>query len=68
MSLATLGSKPRNITHRHGTTAVETVPRRPLTRGEALTTGRALTRHVVLGVLMAGSAVYGLIMALTFAS
>jgi len=66
MSLATLGRKPRIITHRYGTTTVESVARRPLTREEELTAGRALTRHVVLGVLMAGSAVYGLIMAVTF--
>jgi hypothetical protein len=67
MSLATLGSKPRIVTQRYGTTTVETAARRPLTREEGLTAGRALTRHVVLGVLMTGSAVYGLIMALTFA-
>ena len=67
MSLATLGTKPRVITHRYGTRTVESVTRRPLTRVEALTAGRAITRHVVLGVRMAGSAVYGLIMALTFA-
>jgi len=67
MSLATLGSKPRIITHRYGTTTVETAAPRPLTPEDGLTAGRALTRHVVLGVLMAGSAVYGLIMALTFA-
>jgi hypothetical protein len=66
MSLATLGSKPRTITHRYGTTIVETAARRPHTREESLTAGRALTRHAVLGLLMAGSAVYGLIMALTF--
>jgi len=67
MSLASLGTKPRVITHRYGTTTVESATRRPLTREEELTAGRAITRHVVLGVLMAGSAVYGLIMALTFA-
>jgi hypothetical protein len=67
MSLATLGSKPRIGTHRYGTTTVETVAPRTLTRDEELSAGRALTRHVVLGVLMAGSAVYGLVMALTFA-
>jgi hypothetical protein len=66
MSLATLGRKPRSITHRYDTTTIEPVVRRPLTREEELTVGRALTRHVVLGVLMAGSAVYGLIMAVTF--
>ena len=67
MSLATLRSKPRIITHRYGTTTVETVTRQPLSRDEELTLGRALTRHAVLGLMMLGSAVYGLVMALTFA-
>jgi hypothetical protein len=65
MSLATLGTKPR-ITHRYGVTTVEPAARQPLTRAEQLSARRALTRHVVLGALMIGSAAYGLVMALTF--
>jgi hypothetical protein len=65
MSLATLGTKPR-ITRRYGVTTVEPAARAPLTREEQLSAGRALTRHVVLGAMIVGSATYGVVMAMTF--
>ena len=66
MSLATLGTKS-HVTHHYGATTVERIERHPVTREEQLSAGRALTRHVVLGVLAFGCAVYGVAMALTFA-
>jgi hypothetical protein len=66
MSLATLGTKSR-VTHRYGVTTVERVARGPRTREEQLSAGRALTRHVILGVLTFGCAVYGVAMAFAFA-
>ena len=63
MSLATLGTK-LHVTHRpHPSTAGRAVSQ-PSSREERLSAGRALTRHVVLGVLALGCAAYGLLMAL----
>ena len=67
MSLAILRTKSRTFTSTtHDSTALEAVERRPQTREEQLSGGRARMRHLMLALMAAGSAVYGLVMALTF--
>ncbi len=67
MSLFTLGTKPRTYSPAFNrTAALEAVDRHPQTREVQLSGGRALMRHFVLATMIAGSAIYGLLMAVTF--